>query len=907
MWRRLFFLCLLFFISCSLLQAEYPDLLKEKESKGKFEPLFPFRIELGGPQNITNVQTWKENRKELDSFLKVEKGRFVNTQGDPCRFWGTNICFSGCFPKHQDAEDVAKSLARFGINIVRLHYVHHKFPPHKKYSTPDSFIEPVQLERFDYFISQLKKQGISVYLTLNIARKFGEISGFENADKLPWYNNGLDQFEARMIRLQKKYVFDLMNHVNPYTGLSYKNDPAIAMLEIANENSVVASWFQMKLDDLPEPYCKDLQDRWNNWLLKKYGSDEKIRKSWKYDQKKIGEEFISDKDLPKEIRTAKDSLWGFQQDSLSRSDWSVQSQEGSDPFIRLQVQKLGKTGNIPQFYRKQFQVKKDECYTISFDLRSSDMKKASIRLSQDHDPWGVAGFRETVDVGPEWKSFKFTFKSPIDDDNVRILFANFQPGTMDLAHLSFRKGTDLPENESLSDRSYKVSNIRAFGLFQERDYDFCSFLYDLEEEYFQIMFRYLKEEIKVSQPVCGTQLRYGYNHVQYEMDFCDIHNYWHHPEFPGKKWDANNWYLRNIALVNFDSIYNTLAEIATCRLIGRPLTVSEYDHAWPNLYCAEGNLLLSAFGAFQDWDGIFQFAWTHSTDYVRDVVSPMFDMCSNPAKLAHLPACRSMFVRGDVRRGPGRFVHAPLVSKEGEIKNNVNSRSAYHRKIWGIPSDPGLSFAVYTGYDLSEGKVLQDKKHVSFWKDLPGSLGNNEKKWTRNEFGEIFWNLQKEDAGYIQVDTSRTKAFTGFVRDRSFQYKGMILKPGKTRLDWLTLSLVRSDGSPVKNQGNLASGEWLLAATGLIQNTGMIVRDLGEKGRISIAKDYGGSLGEAPILCEGISAHLTFTHLAGKIKVFALDGKGNEKAEVPVRSQGNDAVVDIHPKYQTIWYKFIVQ
>ncbi|MDO5580384.1 MAG: carbohydrate binding domain-containing protein [Planctomycetia bacterium] len=908
--KNLFYICFLIILSGLVYGADhpdYPDMIRNIESKGNFDPLFPFQIELGSPQNLTNVQTWNSKEKAPDSFLKAENGRFVNGKGEVCRFFGTNICFSGCFPEHRDAEEVSRSLARFGINIVRLHYVHHKFPPNKKYSSPDSFIDPIQLERFDYFISRLKKEGISVYLTLNIARKFGEISGFENTDQLPKFNNGLDQFEARMIRLQKKYVSDLMNHVNPYTGLAYKNDPAIAMLEIANENSVVAVWFQKHLNDLPEPYCKDLQNRWNAWLLKKYGSDEKIHQSWEYEGRKIGEEWIPDSGLPEKIRSAKDSSWGFQQDLLSKSDWSVQPLEGSENFIRLQVQKKGKSDNIPQFYCQKFRVKKDEYYTVSFDLRSADTKKVSVRLSQNHDPWGVAGFRETVEAGPEWKHFKFAFKSPIDDDNVRIVFANFQIGTIDLARLSFRTGIDLPKDESLSDRSYAISDVKNFGLFPKRDHDFCTFLYDLEEAYFRTMFRYLKDEVKVSQPVCGTQLRYGYNRVQYEMDFCDIHNYWNHPVFPHKAWDANDWYLRNIALVNSGTAEHTLETLSMCRLLDRPFTVSEYDHPYPNLYCAEGNLLLSSFGAFQDWSGIFQFAWTHSTNYVRDSVSPMFDMCCNPAKLAHLPACRSIFVRGDVQSGPGHFVHAPLLTKEDEIENSANSRSQYHRRIKGVPSDQSLSNALYTGYDFSGGKFLADKKRISSWDELPGSLGNPDKKWIRNEFGEIFWNFQKENGGYVQIDTARTKAFTGFVCGRSFKYKGMNFQPGKTRLDWLTFSLVRTDGSVEKNDADLAPGDWLLAATGLIQNTGMIIRDLGEKNRISIAKDYGGSLGEHPILCEGIPAKLTFFGLAGKIKVYPLDGNGNEVGEVPVQSRDHDAVVEIHPKYRTIWYKICVQ
>ena len=506
------------------------------------------------------------------------------------------------------------------------------------------------------------------------------------------------------------------------------------------------------------------------------------------------------------------------------------------------------------------------------------------------------------------------------DDNVRLVFANFLSGTVDIAAVSFKTGMVLPKKESLTEKSFLLPTIQLFGAIPERDTDFCTFLYELEDTYFQTMYDCLKKEIGCIQPVSGTQLRYGYNQVQYKMDYCDIHNYWNHPVFPRKKWDGNDWYLRNIALVNADPSAHTLETLAMARLIGRPLNVSEYDHPYPNLYQAEGNVLLAAFGAFQDWDAITQFAWTHSNNYVRTTISPMFDMCSNQAKLAHLPACYSMFVRGDVRRGPGRFVHAPVLALNDEIKMNAQSSTGYHRSLDGFPCDKTLSHAVYTGLDLSDNaksRPFPGKTRVTDWKQLPESLGSPEKKWIWNEFKEILWDYQKEGAGYVLIDTGGTKAMTGFVRDRSFTFHGLTLQPGKTRLDWLTFTLTRccdnkqSDSSKetsrLQNESTLAPGTWLLAMTGLVQNTDMVISDLGVSDRISIAKTQNGSLGKAPILCEGIPATLTFTNQkVAAVKAFALDSSGHRQQELNVRQRGNDVQLTLAPEYHTIWYEIVI-
>ena len=172
------------------------------------------------------------------------------------------------------------------------------------------------------------------------------------------------------------------------------------------------------------------------------------------------------------------------------------------------------------------------------------------------------------------------------------------------------------------------------------------------------------------------------------------------------------------------------------------------------------------------------------------------------------------------------------------------------------------------------------------------------------------WNWQEPGAGYFMVDTRNTKVFSGFVRGRSFVYRGMKLTPGKTRLDWLTLSLTLAEAFDNSKPGNLLRpGRYLLAATGLVQNTDMkIVQVEDNPPKLSISNAYGGRLGTGPVLCEGIDAELVFAGLGGRVKCYALDPDGNRVQEVEVinRTSG-EAVLNIGPKYKTIWYEMIVE
>ena len=54
-------------------------------------------------------------------FMKCVGDHFEFEDGTSARFWGVNFNGGANFPEHEDAEKVAKRLAKFGINMVRFH------------------------------------------------------------------------------------------------------------------------------------------------------------------------------------------------------------------------------------------------------------------------------------------------------------------------------------------------------------------------------------------------------------------------------------------------------------------------------------------------------------------------------------------------------------------------------------------------------------------------------------------------------------------------------------------------------------------------------------------------------------------------------------------------------------------
>ena len=122
----------------------------------------------------------------------------------------------------------------------------------------------------------MKKRGIYFTLTFNVHREFKAGDGVAEPDKLgigkPAY-----YFDSHIQGLYLQFVRQLLSHRNPYTGNEYRNEPALAWIELLNENSLIEAWSQWRLmtpqqehpphtwSPIPASYGEQLTQRWTSW------------------------------------------------------------------------------------------------------------------------------------------------------------------------------------------------------------------------------------------------------------------------------------------------------------------------------------------------------------------------------------------------------------------------------------------------------------------------------------------------------------------------------------------------------------------------------------------------------------------------------------------------------------------
>jgi len=209
----------------------------------------------------------KEKPAGKHGFLKVEGENFVFEDGTKAVFWGTNFNSGLNFPPFDFSEKIAKRLAKIGINLVRFHQMD------AEWATPNIFqftmgqrkgntlsFDPESMKRLDYLIYCLKNEGIYIYMDMLTYRKFKSGDGVYAAHELQDAARPYCLFDRRLIELQKKFNYDLWTHINPYTGLAYKDDPAIILTEIINEGDMFSR-------PITIPYYKEMLDKmYYEWL-----------------------------------------------------------------------------------------------------------------------------------------------------------------------------------------------------------------------------------------------------------------------------------------------------------------------------------------------------------------------------------------------------------------------------------------------------------------------------------------------------------------------------------------------------------------------------------------------------------------------------------------------------------------
>ena len=281
-----------------------PDIRTVGESDSS-DDWYAFKI----PDRIPDDSVW-----QMRDWLEKPAGKHgrILRQGDklvynaaPIKLWGITNTYDNCAPDAALADKRADFYSALGINAVRLH----KFadgPGWQGILAKGSHTEfdPAELDRMDYFVAALKKQGIYV----NLSPVFIVGIGPNDRERVPYMDefglmknhridpkHGSFYISTELQDLQIQQVVNLLNHRNPYTGLRYADDPTVAYLEMYNEDSALFGGVTSVM--AKSPTLRERTGRvFANWLEARYKTEDAFMAAW--GPKALNSNVVSNGKLP---------------------------------------------------------------------------------------------------------------------------------------------------------------------------------------------------------------------------------------------------------------------------------------------------------------------------------------------------------------------------------------------------------------------------------------------------------------------------------------------------------------------------------------------------------------------------------------------------------------------------------
>ncbi len=237
--------------------------------------------------------------RALNEDTAGQKGRvrrkgagFVLGDGSSVRFWAANAG-PGVWGLDDDAQVyLARRLAKCGVNMVRLHG--------SIYSSKDPTVDRGRLERLHHMVAALRDEGIYVALSFYFPLWF-QMDGDRRTFMLLYFDKELQGY-------WKSWARALLETRNPYTKKPLGKDPAVAIVELVNEDSHFFWTFGTK--NMASHRWRELKKLYGAWLVKKHGSLDAAVEAWG------GARARDDGDAPGEGRMELFDAWSMTRDGV---------------------------------------------------------------------------------------------------------------------------------------------------------------------------------------------------------------------------------------------------------------------------------------------------------------------------------------------------------------------------------------------------------------------------------------------------------------------------------------------------------------------------------------------------------------------------------------------------------------
>jgi len=239
--------------------------------------------------------------------ITTSEGHLVGSEGRRVRFWGVNAVDEPG-RTYREITHIVRRIREMGFNAVRLHLYDIRFidtdaKNERGEGTSVVFRKAARgdgslLDKLDYFIYCCEREGLYLYLTFDRRRaKFApgdyDVLPSGGPEDAKAWKEAVAQLQPsiadehayfvdpRLAEAQTRYVRQLLDHANAYTGTRIADDRYVALYELTNENHFPEWMLRGEFRKWPDYFQQVLKKRWNRWLRERYADDQKLQAAWR--------------------------------------------------------------------------------------------------------------------------------------------------------------------------------------------------------------------------------------------------------------------------------------------------------------------------------------------------------------------------------------------------------------------------------------------------------------------------------------------------------------------------------------------------------------------------------------------------------------------------------------------------
>lgn len=827
------------------------------------------------------------------SQISIKDGHFATADGKRARFIGASFYYTACYPDSADAVSIAKRLRSLGFNAVRFTNFDFSYWPEASFLTESNSsdsLSPEQMKRIDWFIYQLSLNGIYIYMTVHGEWKPRQGDGIANWDSLP---RCIPYIEPAFLPKHKHIVKMLMEHINPYTQKAWKEEPAIAFLDLTYENSLMILWRNGQLL-APQQYglsyyhIKRLDTLFSFFLQEKYGNDLKLKQMWT--------------GFPASSANIIQN-GGFEDAADPTTNWQLFVNEQAKSVLltsdgnkvegeRSANVKVSQTTGLNyavQFVNQTAKLVKYHDYELRFSAKTTAAvgKRPFIIIAQrGMYPYDVYGLYQQDTVTANWKEYVINFRSnTTDSSTVNLSFYLGQAtGDFYLDNVQLREVSTqgLMTNESMANFTVKRSGWFDNSVSIQRMADNAIFYTGLVKLYTDAMYSYLKDSIGTKALISGgTQTELLNDLVAISStDFTNQFDGW-----DGAQQIGSIQIIQNTGMAS-NAYAASFPNYARAKIKDKPFLVSGFLMAYPSAHQNEMLTMLPAYSAYQDWDGFFL---TYYADSRYTMTNNIIDSSNayqlkNSTFLSMMPQAARAFYSGII--APAKRT----IGLKYAVDNLVTPQWQIYKPHWlQLNSDQRMLLFRKMQIDSFDAKEQSELPHRTI-SELSSDNGVVDTKNMLSDTEELLWNAVDS---VFTINTPRYIAATGAIGGEILTYSAGDVDIRAERLDAGSVgsfSWISDDSLPVTR-----SRKSLLTLSSRAVNGGAVWQ----------LKNALTQWGSGPMQTEAMTMRFTFTSTFDSIKITPLDAEGYRisKPIAITKLSNNKYSFDIdQEKVNSIWF-----